>query len=306
MGPVTAKMERSRQEAAELQCPSCDQPFQAPVWLVIDKQEWPDLVHLLMDGELNVQRCPHCGAEGGINHPLLYHDAERQQLLCAMPLTVQGPVAARELVGDLLQGLVAAIPPGERKPYLAEVEVVPELDGLRATLIEQALADDNTAHDRLVALAISELLNVGGQDEFQRVLAEHRTLLLTDRAEQALDDTFRAARRNQDRELQRRAQEAKAVLGRFRATLYSRRTALAALLDDLAPLSEEEAAVVPAVRRMLDAIDPQEVYSARITLAPDQRPILDHLIERLVEQAAAERQTDVLTFLRNLSELPRQ
>ncbi len=297
---------RSRQEAAELECPTCGQPFTAEVWLVIDKRERPDLVHTLLDGELNVMCCPHCGAEGGINHPMLYHDAEREQLLCAMPLTIQSADAARELVGELLQSLVAALPAKERKPYLAEVEVVPELDGLRAALIEQAISADAVIEDRMVALAVGELLNVTGELTFGRVMAEHRKLLLSDRAEVALDDIAQGARATGDRELRRRAQEAKAVLSRFRSTLHARQVALAVLLDDLAPLSDAEVAVVPALHTMLEAVDPQEVYAARIAVAPEQRPSLDALIERLAQQAAAEHQPEALAFLYNLQLLPQQ
>ena len=296
----------SRQERADLTCPSCGQPFQADVWLVLDKAERPDLVHRLLDGELNVLRCPNCGAEGGISHPLMYHDGVRQQVVCAMPLSVNGPTAARTLVGDLLQSLVIALPAAERGAYLSEVELVPEVDGLRAHLIEQALADDTTAEDRMVALAVGELINVAGQNDFERVIAEHRTLLLSDRAERALDDLLQTARTTADRSLQRRAVEAKAVLSRFRATLHQRRATLAALLDELAPLSDAEIAVLPGIRAMLAAIDPQAVFAARIALPPASRDTADALIARLAEHAVATHQTEVVSFLRQLAALPQQ
>src|SRR5919199_1383834 len=118
-------MSRSRRELAEVYCPRCGRPFQAEVWLVIDRAECPELVHTLMEGELDVAVCPHCSAEGSISHPLLLHDSDRKQVLCALPLSVQGQDSARELVGDLLHGLVEAIPADERRPYLGEVELVP-------------------------------------------------------------------------------------------------------------------------------------------------------------------------------------
>jgi hypothetical protein len=299
-------MPRSQSETAALVCPSCGQPFTADVWLIVDRQERPDLVHLIMDGELNVARCPHCGAEGGINHPLLFHDSARQQVVAAIPLTVQGGEAARELIGDLLMRLLDALPDEERQPYLGEIEITPELDGLRALLIEQALADDSDAQDKLIAIAVQDLLNVGSEPEFQGVIAQHRTLLLTERATQALDQILKDARRAGDQELRRRAQEAKAVLGRMRSIVRNRRDALKAILDDLAPLSDDEIAVLPQFKRMLDAIDPQEVYTARITLSAEQRDVADRLIERMAEQAGRTQQIEVLTFLRNLALLPQQ
>lgn len=299
-------MTRSHNQTAELNCPSCGQPFSAEVWLIVDRQERPDLVGLILDGELNVARCPHCGAEGGINHPLLFHDGQRQQVLVAIPLTVQGPEATRELVGELLTRLLESMTEEERQPYLGEIEMVPELDGLRSLLIEQALAEDANVEDQLVALAVQDLLNVGNEPEFQRVIAEHRALLLNDRAQEALDQIFKSARRSQDRDLQRRAQEAKAVLSQLRTNVINRRMTLNALLDNLAPLSDEEIAVLPQLKQMLEAIDPQEVYTARISLTPEQRDVIDQLINRLAEHAGQERQIEALTFLRNLALLPQQ
>lgn len=297
---------RSRQETAELNCPTCGQPFKADVWLVVDRMERPDLVRLLMDGELHVAVCPGCGAEGGINHPLLLHDPARKEVLCAVPLSVQGQETARALIGDLLQGLIEAIPEQEREPYLVEVEVVPELDGLRAALVERVLAEDRAIEERLLATALQELLNTGGQLDFQRVIAEHRQLLLTDQTATALDEIFSGARRRQDRELQRRAREAKAILGRMRTIVANRRRTLATLLDDLAPLAEAELAVLPRLKRMLDAIDPQEVYAARITLSPSEQEVVDGLVARLVEAAEMAREAEAAAFVRNLQALPRQ
>ena len=299
-------MALSRNELAEVTCPRCARSFEAEVWLVVDRAERPDLVHLLMDGELNVAACPHCGAEGGLSYPLLFHDGTRGEVLCALPLSVQGPDAARALVGDLLGSLVAGVPAEERKPYLQEIELVPELDGLRAALIERNLASDRAAEERLLALALQDLLNVGGQLDFHRVIAEHRQLLLTDAAADALDGIAREARRAQDPELRRRAQEAKALLGRLRMIVAERRRGLADLLDSLAPLAPEEAQIVPQLKLMLDALDPQDVYAARITLASEQQAVLDRMVDRLCARAEAEGRTGVLAFLHNLQALPGQ
>ncbi len=302
-GTATA---RSRWEVTAVTCPTCAREFSVEVWLVIDRAERPDLLHRLMDGELSVAVCPHCGVEGGITHPLLFHDGARQEVVCAIPLSVKGADATRELVGDLLQGLVAALPPDQRLPYLGEVELVPELDGLRALLIKQALATDSAVEDRLLAVALEELLNAGDQRTFQGVMAEHRQQLLDPRADEALAKLLKQARTSGDRELQRRAREARAILGRMRMIVAARRQALADLLDGLAPLLPEEAEVVPELKRMLDALDPQEVYAARIGLDAARQATLDELLRRLCEQAVASEQQDVLVFLHHLLALPRQ
>jgi hypothetical protein len=194
----------------------------------------------------------------------------------------------------------------ERLPYLGEVELVPELDGLRAVLIEQTLAGDSAMEDRLIAVALEDLLNAGDQQAFQQVMAEHRHLLLSSRADDALATLIKQARASDDRELQRRAREARAILGRMRTIVATRRQTLADLLDALAPLSEEEAVVVPELKHMLDALDPQEVYSARIRLDVARQALLDSLIQRLRERAVASHEQEVLVFLDHLQAVPRQ
>ena len=302
----TRQIERSQSANAELTCPSCGKPFTAEVWLVVDRQERPDLVDAIMQGELNVAACPHCGAEGGVNHPLLLHDAQRRQVTVAMPLTVRGEAAARELVGELLGRLLAAVSAADHEPYMGQVELVPELDGLRALLIEQALADQQGAREQLTALAVQDLLNVADQADFEHVIAQHRGLLLGDRAEQVLDEALLEARRAGDGELRVRAREARALLGRLRNVLSARRAGLARLLDELAPLSDGELEVLPELRRMLDAIEPQDVYAARIDLSPARHAAVDGLVERLAERAAAANEAELLSFLRALADLPRQ
>jgi hypothetical protein len=63
--------------------------------------------------------------------------------------------------------------------------------------------------------------------------------------------------------------------------------------------------VVPELKRMLDALDPQEVYAARIQLDAARQEVLDRLVQRLRDTAAAQHQ-DVLVFLDHLQALPRQ
>jgi hypothetical protein len=172
-------------------------------------------------------------------------------------------------------------------------------------LIEQALAADGAMQQRLLAVALEDLLNAGDQQAFQHVMAEHRQQLLTPGADDALETLIKEARASDDRELQRRAREARAILGRMRMIVAQRRQSLSDLLDALAPLSAEEAGVVPELKRMLDALDPQEVYAARIRLDAERQEILDALVQRLRDQAAAQNQ-DVLVFLDHLQALPRQ
>ena len=90
-------MARSRQEPAPFQCPICQATFEAPVWIVLDAEERPDLRTALIQGRLHRTTCPQCGAAGTITAPLLYHDGRYGQILLAVPLSVDTPAAAQEL-----------------------------------------------------------------------------------------------------------------------------------------------------------------------------------------------------------------
>jgi hypothetical protein len=294
-------MPRSQSDIADLQCPACGASFRREVWLIVDRDERPDLIELILDGTLHRARCPACGAEGDINHPLLLHDGRREQIVAALPLTVQSEHAARELVGDLLRRLIDALPPASRKPYLGDVELVPELDGLRSSLIEQAGAEHQDRLDHRLTHAIEALLNLSDSTELEGVVATHRAPLLDDRSDAALAQLASQAQAQGDFALHQNVQQARALVQQLRSALQRRRAALHRLLEELAPLSDDERALLPVLRRICAAVDPQDVYAERIQLAVSHRDVLDRLLDRLTERADAQGQAEAAAFLHALA-----
>ncbi|GAC1639086.1 MAG: hypothetical protein NVS4B8_05630 [Herpetosiphon sp.] len=297
---------RSRKEPIDLHCPACGADFPASVWLVVDREERPDLLHRLLENKLDTLVCPSCGSAGQINHPLLFHDGIYRRLWCAMPLSIESPAAARSLVGDLLHGLIAALPPEHREPYLQDVELVPELDGLRAALLQAARDHDPRAEDRLISEAVGALLNVAGGHDFLHVFAEHRALLVSDASMDALHSIQAVARADGDQDLVQRTRELLAVLTRFRATLDHRRSALLTFLERMSPLSIDDMVLLEPVRSMLVAVDPQAVYAARIALSPEQRAAVDRILAQLLTAATAANDEHSAGFVRALLALPDQ
>jgi ribosomal protein S27AE len=296
-------MARSQQERAELPCPRCGASFEAAIWLVIDAIERPDLHAAILDNRLHTTTCPHCGASGVLKAPLLYHNAERETLIAALPLSVVRAEDARELVADLADKLLATIPPEEQHPYLFSVALVAELDGLRAALLP---ADPSDTLDEQLQVALAELLETNTSEEFRDVLVRHRPSLMRQEADAALDDLIAQLKADGEIEQARAMTEQRAMLTRFRATLAQRRQTMTLLLDQIAPLQEAELTVLSQVRTMLEAVDPQEVYRARLELDLAQQALIDGLLLRLrehAEQTAQEEAVDYLTAVLHLRDL---
>jgi hypothetical protein len=273
----------------------CGSAFAAPVWIVLDAGERPELVAELRAGTLHQTSCPRCGTPGSITAPLLYHDAERQLLLLAVPPTIESPAAAEELaeqlVGYLHEGFGEQVVP----EYLYSVELVADLDGLQLVL--------NTPEDAsgAIAAAIEATLGAVEAEEFQTQFARHRGALMLPETDAALAALVAEARAADDHAGARRLNELRATLARFRDTLNDRRAAIDELLASL-ELTSPEHAVMPALRTLLHAVDPQEMYAARLRLAPDEQALLDGLHDRALA-AATERNSDTLEFLQAVADL---
>lgn len=124
------------QEQAQLTCPTCGADFEAPVWLILDAQEEPAAVEALLRDELNMVRCPSCGAAGPAGAPLLYHDALARRVIFA-PAPGMPEHEWREQARDLHAVLVGSIPEEQRRPYLGDVDIAQDLAGV-AHLLRRA------------------------------------------------------------------------------------------------------------------------------------------------------------------------
>ena len=98
----------SLSERVTLTCTGCAKSFSAEVWLIVDRAERPDLVVRIPGGTIRAVRCPHCGAQGWVDAPLLVYwpEAPLPGLHLLLVTTRSATVAqsrehARELAGLL-------------------------------------------------------------------------------------------------------------------------------------------------------------------------------------------------------------
>jgi len=119
----------SYQEQAQLTCPACGAGFEAPVWLVLDAAEEPAAVEALLRGGLNLVACPACGADGPAGAPLLFHDGQARRVIFA-PAPGAAEHEIRDQARELHALLVGSILEEQRRPYLADVDITQDLDGV--------------------------------------------------------------------------------------------------------------------------------------------------------------------------------
>lgn len=239
-------MTLSYSENATLTCPSCGASFAAEVWMLIDGGERPDLAHALREGALNMVVCSHCNAGSPAGAPLLFHDPEQRRVYFAAPPGAEQH-EWREQAQSLLYLLIDNLPEEARRPYLGDVQVEQEIEGVRRAILRRQGARSRTgappppAHGvehRVVEAppphpppatpppilaAVQALIAADSPDELRATLDDH-PVLLDDAADAALLQLIETARDQGEREVAVAFQQARATLADLRASAQGRAT----------------------------------------------------------------------------------
>ncbi len=153
-------------------CPVCKGQFGAELHSIVDVSQDPRLKALLLQGRLNVAGCPHCGNAGFLGAPFLYHDPDKEMLLCFVPNSPAVQMDQQKIIGDLTNHLLNSLPPEKRKAYLLQPKIFLTLDGL----IEAILQADGITKEMLEAqrakVTLIEKLLAAPDDEHLRTLVE--------------------------------------------------------------------------------------------------------------------------------------
>ena len=103
----------------QIACPRCRQMITANVEQLFDVTQDPQAKQRLLGGVSNVARCPHCGYQGRLATPVVYHDNEKELLLTFFPPELSMPLNEQErLIGPLIKQVMDRLPPEKRKGYL--------------------------------------------------------------------------------------------------------------------------------------------------------------------------------------------
>ena len=84
-------------------CPNCRQLISADVRQLFDVGTDPSAKQQVLTGTLNLVNCPHCGYQGNLATPIVYHDPEKELLLTYFPPELGLPVNEQErIIGPLI------------------------------------------------------------------------------------------------------------------------------------------------------------------------------------------------------------
>src|SRR5215212_4155185 len=103
----------------QIACPRCRQMIAANIEQLFDVTQDPQAKQRLLGGVSNMARCPHCGYQGRLATPIVYHDNAKELLLTFFPPELSVPLNEQErIIGPLIKQVMDRLPAEKRKGYL--------------------------------------------------------------------------------------------------------------------------------------------------------------------------------------------
>ena len=103
----------------QIACPRCRQMIAANIEQLFDVTQDSQAKQRLLGGASNMARCPHCGYQGRLATPIVYHDNEKELLLTFFPPELRMPLNEQErMIGPMIKQITDRLPPEKRKGYL--------------------------------------------------------------------------------------------------------------------------------------------------------------------------------------------
>jgi hypothetical protein len=130
----------------QIACPRCRQMIAANVEQLFDVTQDPQAKQRLLGGVSNMARCPHCGYQGRLATPIVYHDNDKELLLTFFPPELSLPLNEQErVIGPLIKQVMDRLPPEKRKGYL--LNPIPNLT--YESMIQTILSKDGITPEML-------------------------------------------------------------------------------------------------------------------------------------------------------------
>lgn len=121
----------------QMSCPRCRQPIVAEVEQLFDVTADPEAKQRFLSGSINVANCPHCGYQGPLATPIVYHDNDKELLMTYFPPELGLPLNEQErLVGPLITQVVNKLPNEKRKAYLFRPQTMLTLQSMIEKVLE--------------------------------------------------------------------------------------------------------------------------------------------------------------------------
>ncbi|MEA3374723.1 MAG: CpXC domain-containing protein [Chloroflexota bacterium] len=161
-----------QQRVARVTCPACNQPFDARVEQILDVGEDPSVKTRLLNGLINVAQCPHCGSQGALNVPFLYHDPENELALVYMPMDMGGDREQREqTIGRLTRRVMDQLPAEKRRAYLLQPEVFLTMDNLTKRILkEEGVTEEMLEEQREKAELLQRMAEAASDESLEAMI----------------------------------------------------------------------------------------------------------------------------------------
>jgi hypothetical protein len=151
----------------------------ANVEQLFDVTQDPQAKQRLLGGVSNMARCPHCGYQGRLATPVVYHDNDKELLLTYFPPELNVPLNEQErIIGPIIKQVMDRLPPEKRKAYLLKptpnltfesmIQTILEKDGITPEMLKEQ-------QDR-VAL-IERLLQASSADVRTEIIKQNANLV---------------------------------------------------------------------------------------------------------------------------------
>lgn len=132
----------------QIACPNCRQMIAANIEQLFDVTQDPQAKQRLLGGVSNMARCPHCGFQGRLATPIVYHDNAKELLLTFFPPELNVPLNEQErTIGPLIKKLTESLPAEKRKGYLLKpipnlsyesmIKLILEKDGVTPEMLKE-------------------------------------------------------------------------------------------------------------------------------------------------------------------------
>ena len=162
----------------QIACPQCRQMITANIEQLVDVTQDPQAKQRLLGGASNAARCPHCGYQGRLATPIVYHDNEKELLLTFFPPELNVPLNEQEkTLGPLIKKVTDSLPPEKRKGYLLKpvanlsyesmVKLILEKDGVTSEMLKEQ-------QDRVQV--IERLLQASSKDVRSEIIKQNESL----------------------------------------------------------------------------------------------------------------------------------
>jgi hypothetical protein len=261
---------------------------------VFDVKEDPSAKARVINGLINIARCPHCGAQGAMSMPFLYHDPEKELALVYMPMEVGGDREQREqIIGRLTRRVMDELPSEERKAYLLQPEVFLTMDNLTKRILkEEGVTEEMLEEQRQKAELLQRMVDAASDEALEAMIAAN---------DETIDETlFYMLTTNLDLAQSTGNEQAAQQLRRVREGLLKLSTegqAIQARNEMLEALRDE-----PTQEKLLELLIGARQKETREMLVAFGRPLLDYLffqsLTSHIEAASEEAERERLTELR--------